>query len=65
MVVLENLMVLKRGFRMFQGAYINLQPKRTMTITIIRTITKKKKKQEGRGEKRERDRVEKKIDGIK
>jgi hypothetical protein len=63
-VVLENLMVLKRGFRMFQGAYINLQPKRTMTMTIIRTITKKKK-QEGRGEKRERDRVEKKIDGIK
>jgi hypothetical protein len=62
-VVLENLMVLKRGFRMFQGAYINLQPKRTMTITIIRTITKKK--QEGRGAKRERDRVEKKIDGIK
>jgi len=57
-------MVLKRGFRMFQGAYINLQPKRTMTMTIIRTITKKKK-QEGRGEKRERDRVEKKIDGIK
>jgi hypothetical protein len=48
---------------MFQGAYINLQPKRTMTITIIRTITKKK--QEGRGVKRERDRVEKKIDGIK
>jgi hypothetical protein len=63
MVVLENLMALKRGFRMFQGAYINLQPKRTMTITIIRTITKKK--QEGRGAKRERDRVEKKIDGIK
>jgi len=57
-------MVLKRGLRMFQGAYINLQPKRTMTMTIIRTITKKKK-QEGRGEKRERDRVEKKIDGIK
>lgn len=56
-------MVLKRGFRMFQGAYINLQPRRTMTITIIRTI--KKKNQEGRGEKREQDRVVKKIDGIK
>lgn len=48
---------------MFQGAQINLQPRRTMTITIIRTI--KKKNQEGRGEKREQDRVEKKIDGIK
>jgi hypothetical protein len=47
MVVLENLMALKRGFRMFQGAYINLQPKRTMTITIIRTITKKKTRREG------------------
>jgi hypothetical protein len=47
MVVLENLMALKRGFRMFQGAYINLQPKRTMTITIIRTITKKKNKKGG------------------
>jgi len=40
-------MVLKRGFRMFQGAYINLQPKRTMTMTIIRTITKKKNKKGG------------------
>jgi len=40
-------MALKRGFRMFQGAYINLQPKRTMTITIIRTITKKKNKKGG------------------
>lgn len=48
---------------MFQGAQINLQPRRTMTITIIRTI--KKKNQEGRGEKREQDRVVKKIDGIK
>jgi hypothetical protein len=50
MVVLENLMVLERGFRMFQGAYINLQPKRTMTITI----TKKKKNKKG-GVKRENE----------